>query len=295
VPVSAEESASPATSLDGTAAGFGGYEDFELPTVPAAASDDKLSWERELLGMYLSDHPLRRVDAELRSRVDTAIGELGPHLDGLVVQVGGTVREVRAVVPRRSTSGQRMAFVQLEDMSGTCEVVVFARTFEEAAAVLQPDAIVVVRGKVESQRAVDLEAGPDDEIIEGPAAKIIAESVYALEDPRLLAWRANQTLHITLPAAQARRVMALKEAFDEHPGDTPVVVHVEHAGKVDEVSLPASASVTPSPGLERAVLRLLGDNGYRVEIRRDRAGQREVRRGAMPQGVSATAGAARRA
>ena len=289
-PVADPESASPPTSLDS----LGGYENFELPSVPPAASDDKLSWERELLGMYLSDHPLRRIGDTLRARVDTAIGELGPHLDGLVVQVGGIVRELRTVVPRRSSTGQRMAFMQLEDMSGTCEVVVFARTFEEAASFLtRPDAVVVVRGKVEAQRAADVDVIGEDEPVEGPAAKIIADGVFELNDPRLLTWRANQTLHITLTSTQAQRVAALKEAFDEHAGDTPVIVHVEHADRVDEVSLAPDAGVTPSPGLERAVLRLLGEHRYRVEIRRDRAPVREARRPPALQPAAATAGAAR--
>ncbi|HET9051107.1 MAG TPA: DNA polymerase III subunit alpha [Candidatus Dormibacteraeota bacterium] len=291
------ESAAPATALDGPGgfSGLGGYDDFDLPAVPPAADEDKLRWEREHLGIYLSDHPLQRIADELRSRVDTAIGELGPHLDGLVVQVGGTVREVKAVVPRRSTTGQRMAFLQLEDLSGTCEVVVFARTFEEAIAILKPDEVVVVRGRVESQRPAELEAAGDDDVpAEGAAPKILAESVFALDDPRLLSWRANQTLHLTFPSSLAHRVPALKETLDQHPGDTPIVVHVEHADRMDEVSLPPGAAVMPSPGLERAIEHLLGEDSYRVEIRRDRAAVREVRRGSGAPAAVVTAGAARR-
>ena len=128
----------------------------------AIAADERLSWEREFLGMYLSDHPLRRIAGELQQRVDTTINELGAHLDGLIVQVGGAIRDMRTFVPRRSTTGQRMAALQIEDLTGSVEVVVFARVFEECVSALRPDAVIVVRGKVEAGRTVsrrNLDAG----------------------------------------------------------------------------------------------------------------------------------------
>jgi DNA polymerase III subunit alpha len=249
-------------------------EDLTPVGVVPAAEEDRLRWERELLGMYLSDHPLRRIADTLRTRVDTAIGELGPHLDGLVVQVGGSVREVRTVVPRRSSTGQRMAFLQIEDMSGSCEVVVFARTFEECAALLHQDAVVVVRGKVEAQsRGDDEERSGETE-----PAKIIAEAVFGLDDARLLTWRRNATVHLTLGGAHVPVLGALRETLEQHPGDAPVVLHVELPEKVDQVSLAEGFGVDPGPPLERAVSALLGDGAYRVELRRERAAPRDSRR-----------------
>src|SRR5205085_12227660 len=81
-----------------------------------------------------------------------SINEVGAHLDGCVVQVGGSLRDVRAFVPKRSTTGKPMAVLQLEDMTGSCEVVVFASTFEQCVEQLRADRIVVVRGKVEASR-----------------------------------------------------------------------------------------------------------------------------------------------
>ena len=121
----------------------------EVPPVPA---EERLRWEREHLGVFLSDHPLRRVADRLAGRIDTPIGGLGGHLLGAYVQVGGAIRDLRAFIPRRSTTGQRMAFMTLEDLTGACEVVVFARTFEECAELLTPDRVVVVRGRVQAGR-----------------------------------------------------------------------------------------------------------------------------------------------
>jgi DNA polymerase-3 subunit alpha len=233
-----------------------------------------LSWERDLLGMYLSDHPLRRIAATLQERVDTSINELGPHLDGLIVQVGGCIRDVRAFVPRKSASGQRMAFLQIEDLTGACEVVVFARVFEEVAELLRPDAVVVIRGKVEIGRPSP--NGGDDEERDAEPAKIRADAIFAMDDPRLVAWRRNSSVHLRLAPHQRPMIAPLHQAISEHAGDSPVVIHVESAESIDDIALHDGFAVEPGPGFERTVEALLGPGGYRVETRRERAPERET-------------------
>jgi DNA polymerase III subunit alpha len=241
-------------------------------------AEDRLSWEREFLGMYLSDHPLRRIADELQQRVDTTINELGAHLDGLIVQVGGAIRDMRTFVPRRSTTGQRMAALQIEDLTGSVEVVVFARVFEECANALRPDAVIVVRGKVEAGRS--LSGGTpviadDDDRVDVEPPQILAEAVYAYDDPRLAAWRRNSTVHVSVTAAQIAHLGGLRRAFEEHRGDCPVVLHVDSGTSVDEISLAVDFCVDPGPALERAVEYVVGENAYRVEMQRVRAPERE--------------------
>jgi len=245
-----------------------------------SGTEELLRGEREFLGMYLSDHPLRHIGPALQQRVDTSINELGPHLDGLIVQVGGAVRDVRAFVPRRSTTGQRMAFLQIEDLSGACEVVVFARTFEECALLLRPDAVVVVRGKVEAGRGAATSSADDDERGEFDAAalepaKILAENVFAFDDPRLAAWRRDSTVHLRVSPERLAKVEALREVLAHHPGDCSVVLRVESATSVDEIALAEEFNVDPGPPLERAVESLLGEGAYRLAVRRERAPERE--------------------
>jgi DNA polymerase-3 subunit alpha len=225
--------------------------------------------------MYLSDHPLRRVAANLQTRVDTSINELGAHLDGLVVQVGGCIRDVRAFVPRKSTTGQRMAFLQIEDLTGSCEVVVFNRVFDEVAELLRPDAVVVIRGKVESGRPSP-NAAADDEEREGEPSKIRADAIFAVDDPRLVAWRRNSTVHFRLAPDQHHLVAPLHQAIAEHRGDAPVVIHVESAESIDDIALHDGFAVEPGPGLERTVEALLGAGSYRLETIRARAPERET-------------------
>jgi DNA polymerase-3 subunit alpha len=270
-----------------TAAGVTAVDQFGITAeVAPVAADERLRWERDYLGMYLSDHPLRRISDQLSERIDTGIGELGAHLDGVYVQIGGAIRDLRAFIPRRSTTGQRMAFVTLEDLSGTCEVVVFARTFEECAELLRADQVIVVRGRVQAGRNGRAAAAPapaqngaaaaeEDEHADSEQVSVIAEQVYALEDVRLAAWRRNSRVHLRLSAGQEHLLPPLRAILSRHRGDAPVIIQVQGSRSVDEIVLGAEWSVEPGPALERAVESVLGDSAYRVEVERQRAPERE--------------------
>jgi DNA polymerase-3 subunit alpha len=174
-----------------------------------------------------------------------------------------------------------MAFLQIEDLTGACEVVVFNRVFEEVAELLRPDAIVIIRGKVEVGRpggngAAAAGTAADDDEREAEPAKIRADVIFAMDDARLVAWRRNSTVHIRLSLNQQHLVGPLHHSIAEHSGESPVVVHVESTESIDDVALDGSFSVEPGPGLERAVEALLGPGTYRVETRRDRAPERET-------------------
>ncbi|HKR99565.1 MAG TPA: OB-fold nucleic acid binding domain-containing protein, partial [Candidatus Dormibacteraeota bacterium] len=256
--------------------------DSDLGPQSRAATEERLRWEREFLGMYLSDHPLRQVASQLRQRIDTNLSELGPHLEGLVVQVAGIVRDMYTFIPRNSRNGQRMARLQIEDLTGSCEVVVFARTFEEFADLIRQDAIVVVRGNVKAGRSALSSSTSLDEAdkaeldVAAEPSEIVAESIFALDDPRLDAWRSNSTVHLRLTREQMRHLDALRNAIQQHPGQCPVILRVDSDGSVDEIALSEDFFVEPGPAFERAVEGLLGDGAYRLSVRRNRVPERET-------------------
>ncbi|MGB6771734.1 MAG: DNA polymerase III subunit alpha, partial [Candidatus Dormiibacterota bacterium] len=238
---------------------------------------ERLSWEREHLGIYLSDHPLQRLSQELRQRTDTLVSDL-PRLEGSVVQVGGSVRECRRVQSRR---GEAMAFAQLEDLSGVCEVVVFPSLYQRTAELLHADGVIVVRGRVEvgARRPAPNSNGAgyappawDPEEAAEPTAseeqeeaRVIAEEVLALEDPALLSWRASTVIHVRAHQGGEEELRDLSQVLKAHPGDCPVVLHLRDDDGDHELELDSEYSAAAEPDLEAAVVAIFGEGAYRAD------------------------------
>ncbi|HEX5990756.1 MAG TPA: DNA polymerase III subunit alpha [Solirubrobacterales bacterium] len=118
------------------------------PPIPAAEFDraEMLSMEKETLGTYLSSHPLTEVGPALRARVDCSIAQLAGKPDGAWVTVGGIVVACKKI---RTKSGSQMMFATLDDVEGQVEMLVFKADQAESAEIIQPDAIVLVRGRLD--------------------------------------------------------------------------------------------------------------------------------------------------
>jgi len=118
------------------------------PPIPATEFDraEMLAMEKETLGTYLSSHPLAEVGPALRARVDCSLAQLGGKPDGAWVTVGGIVVDCKKI---RTKSGNQMMFATLDDVEGQVEMLVFKADQAESAAVIQPDAIVLVRGRLD--------------------------------------------------------------------------------------------------------------------------------------------------
>ena len=118
------------------------------PPISAAEFDraELLAMEKETLGTYLSSHPLTEVGPALRAKVDCSISELDRKPDGAWVTVGGIVVECKKI---RTKSGSQMMFATLDDVEGQIEMLVFKADEAESAQVIAPDAIVIVRGRID--------------------------------------------------------------------------------------------------------------------------------------------------
>src|ERR1700687_3870641 len=182
-----------------------GADDYGLLIdVAPMAGEEKLRLEKELLGLYLSDHPLRRISAELAKLSDTQAVEVTSALQDTEVRVAGLVREVRRVVTRK---GQIMAYATLEDLTGTVDVVLFPRIFEQTRLLFEPDKVVVVAGKVDARAgstratgaaaaSVDPELEPDVEV-----ASIVADMAWLWDDPECLPVSRRQLVHVQIGRA----------------------------------------------------------------------------------------------
>ncbi len=168
-----KDAANGQTDLFGAMGAAAEVPEVEIQPAPTKYSDkEQLMWERDLMGLYISAHPLDKYDTYFEEQT-MPINEIKPNLDGASVIVGGIITNVRSLVTK---SGSKMAFVKIEDKMSEIEVIVFPKTYEEVGAKLVQDAVVKITGKV---NASDRDGNKTDE------AKINAESVDIITDEEL--------------------------------------------------------------------------------------------------------------
>jgi DNA polymerase-3 subunit alpha len=163
-----------------------------IPLVPEAPHREVLGWEKELVGVYLSEHPLQRFAGRLAEVVTAYTREIEETMAGQKVTLAGLVSWIRPHITRR---GEPMAFVQLEDLQGTIELVVFPSIYRETEDLWREDKILVVQGRVDDQ-------GREPNIICESVRDYLTTSQPAqaqrLEWPQRPATPSAQHLHITI-------------------------------------------------------------------------------------------------
>ena len=134
---------------------FGNMDDptTSLPAIQLAKPQEEiavhqmLSWERELLGIYLSHHPLEDYETYLDEQT-VPINQLIPENDGKIAKIGGTIADIRQITTK---NGQNMAFLKLEDRSGETELVIFPNLFKEKGDILLRDHVIMAEGRISSR------------------------------------------------------------------------------------------------------------------------------------------------
>lgn len=185
-----------------------GGEDLPLPQVAEYPRNMLLSMEKELLGMYVSGHPLRQFEADIRERATATAAELAEAKDGDRVTIGGMVVARRRITTK---NGAPMAFVTLEDMTGQVEVVVFPRAYERAGEALEADApVLLVSGKLQLR---------DD------VPKVLADEVITL-----VAGGPKRVV-VTVGGDDPRQLERLRAALQLCHGACPVYLHITKENK----------------------------------------------------------------
>lgn len=150
--------------------GAGVQATLQIQNSPARHDDkERLTWERELLGLYISAHPLDKYELYLSEQTQP-LTQLVPEYDSRTMTIGGIISTVRTIVTK---SGTKMAFIGLEDKFGEGEVIVFPNLFEQIGAKLVQDSIVQVTGK---NSARDRSGNLGDE------SKLIADEIVFIDD-----------------------------------------------------------------------------------------------------------------
>ncbi len=199
-----------------------------------------LSYEREMLGLYVSDHPLFGVEHILRAAVDMSISSLSDDSIGhdSIVSIGGLITGVQRKV---SKQGNSWAIVTIEDLEGSADVMFFANTYTTHAMNLIEDRVVVIRGRIdrreENIRITALDMSMPD-ISAAPTGPVI----------------------ITIDSAQVTPplVERMKEILRSHPGNREVHLNIEDGRGGMVMKIDDALRVTSSPSLSADLKQILG-------------------------------------
>ncbi|HEX6148257.1 DNA polymerase III subunit alpha [Nocardioides sp.] len=212
--------------------------------IPDIAEWDKmtlLGHEREMLGLYVSDHPLLGLEHLLQRGTDCSIGQLmldEERADGSPITISGLVTSVQRKITKR---GDTWALVTLEDLDGAIDVLLFPSSYQLASTYLNEDAIITVRGRLsrsKDQPEVHAQEVTVPDLTDGPSGPVV----------------------ISLPSTRctAPVIDQLKEVLGTHPGVTEVQLKLLSRDSTKVLRLADGLRVTPSPALFADLKQLLG-------------------------------------
>ncbi len=232
----------------------------DLPEVSDVSRREILGWEKELIGAYISDHPLSRVWINLERTITALTGQIDETMAGQTVTMAGMVTSVRQILTKK---GDPMAFAQLEDLQGTIEAVIFPRVWEQTKHLWEPDRVLVVRGQVSFR-------GRDPSILVESASNEITTARPVDESPAQPTAREPVHLHISIPRNAdleqvIRRLGQIYDLLRRYPGQDRFSLYVENGsrGRI-QIEFP-NDTTGHCIELEQEVRAMLGAGTIRVE------------------------------
>jgi DNA polymerase-3 subunit alpha len=201
--------------------------------------NDLLRLEKEVLGLYVSEHPLSAIRDQLRRKSDATIGELDRRRDGEVVTVGGIVAGLRHMTTKR---GDAMVFLRMEDVTGGVETVVFSSTYEAARELCVTDRVLIVKGRIDRKEG---------------ETKLVALELSAFE---AVAEKREVWLKIDATKARAGTIRELAQLIRDFPGESPVYADLTTSQGKKVYAFGPQYKVKPAPDFYAEVKMLLGES-----------------------------------
>lgn len=221
------------------------------PPVSETEFDQKelLALEKETMGTFLSSHPLDGKREALRTASDCTVDEVKAKEDGSWVTIGGIITEYRKL---RTRSGSMMAFATLSDIESEIELIVFKADETEKAAAIQPDAVVLVKGRVDQK-----EEGTKL-VVQG--AKVFDPTEAEIEKAKLEIARREEPFAVRVGESQLDLdlIEDMKDLISRHGGEVELVLAIESDGRERRLKLGPDFRVRRSPALRLEFDQLVG-------------------------------------
>ncbi len=234
--VAPEESGSEVTSI-------------ALPDVPEWDERELLAFEKETVGFYITGHPLDNVINEIKTIVDTDIHNLENWGEDQPVRIGGLIRTYKQ---HKSKKGDPMAFLTVEDVLETVEVIVFPDAYSQCYQLLSSTDPIIIQGTVQKDER---------------GAKIIADSVFTLQDARE---KFTELVKVRLDSNKITRnkLEAVKKVFYQFHGECPLLltIHFTGQGEVD-IDVIKDLKIRPCKQLTESIDEILGYHPFNFQKR----------------------------
>jgi DNA polymerase-3 subunit alpha len=205
-----------------------------------------LAFEKEVLGFYISGHPLAHYKVELKEFSDSTTKNLKQAVEGKEVKIVGIINAVKLTTTRKSN--ERMAIVTLEDVEGSVEVVIFPSTYPNVAANLVEGAVVVVVGRLGFREDMP---------------NIVANDVKKIEE----AYKTVKAINVDLSGSTETCLDKLRAKLALYPGKTPVYLRMDTKSyKSVQILVGEDLFVTPSEVLMNEIKALVGEDKFSMSV-----------------------------
>ncbi|MCB0349010.1 MAG: DNA polymerase III subunit alpha, partial [Bdellovibrionales bacterium] len=213
-------------------------EKIELPVMQDWTKSYKLSAEKEVLGFYLSDHPLNGIEKMLKPYVSHTISSLEGLKNKQKVCIGGLLATYKEFITKKGT---RMAFSQIEDLTGKIEFITFPDVYAESEPIFKQDGAILLSGTYESDEKGN---------------KIIAEKIITLDEKM----RTAKLLEIQLTKKMLEKLGTIKEVLEKHPGKTKVRFKISYPElkREAEIELEEDIGIQTSPDFMDQIESIMG-------------------------------------
>jgi DNA polymerase-3 subunit alpha len=228
------------------------------PPIPPQEFDrpELLAIEKESIGLYISEHPLKRVREALMVKADCSCAAVADQRDGDWVKIGGMITEAKKI---RTRNGSQMMFATIDDLEGSVEIVVFEKALAAAESLIATDEIVLVRGRVDHKDAAKVcvivsdvdRFEPTDAEIDKAKAQVARMASQA--PPTALRWGVDAT------KLEASVIEELRDLFERYPGESEFVLEMHTATGLRRLKFGDGYKIAGrNAGLKAELDRLLG-------------------------------------
>ncbi|MGB4521140.1 MAG: OB-fold nucleic acid binding domain-containing protein, partial [Candidatus Omnitrophota bacterium] len=212
----------------------------ELPQIKEWPEPQILAFEKDMLGFYVSGHPLARYANQLKRFASTSTSKLLLHKDEEEIKLVSLIAKIKQTVTRAKQ--EKMAILKLEDLEGVVEALVFPKTFQKVSRYILPNTVVLVKGILN---------------LKEDTPKIIVNDMIPMD----AVYKLINAININLTGMQENIFISLKELLSANNGQVPIYLHLDTPAKAKvQLIVGESLFVNPSEQLIGKIIDLLGEN-----------------------------------